>query len=189
LAELPSSIVVLSNEETKRLELNELTAQVGATVHFSDLGSPLDRVYRTAQQLHLHSFLLLRPSSPLIDPELIDGLIDFFIKGHFDYASNILRPTFPQGLDVEIISFKALEAAWTESTLPHERRDVTLFVRRRDERFRLGSFIQHQDSSHLPWNIETQEGRQLIENVVTTLRPRNPRFTIGDVMEHLALQK
>ena len=52
---------------------------------------------------------------PLIDPGIIDNVINLFKQNNVDYASNVHPPTFPDGLDVEVFSFKTLEKAWQEA--------------------------------------------------------------------------
>jgi len=51
---------------------------------------------------------------PLIDPVVVDKVVQRFLDGDCDYASNALRYTYPDGLDTEVFSFGALERAWRE---------------------------------------------------------------------------
>ncbi len=62
------------------------------------------------------TFVRLTGDCPLIDPEVIDAVIDFYLAGDYDYAANAVQPTFPDGLDVEVFRFSVLEEAWKEAT-------------------------------------------------------------------------
>ena len=50
-----------------------------------------------------------------IDPEVIDKAVNLFKKNKFDYVSNTIEPTYPDGLDVEIFNFKSLEKIMEKS--------------------------------------------------------------------------
>jgi glutamate-1-semialdehyde 2,1-aminomutase/spore coat polysaccharide biosynthesis protein SpsF len=65
----------------------------------------------------------------LVDPDVIDRVVERFLKGDCDYVSNTLRYTYPDGLDVEVFSFGALERAWSEARKPSEREHVTPYLR------------------------------------------------------------
>jgi len=66
---------------------------------------------------------------PLIDPKLVDTVIDHYQASQADYVSNINPPTYPDGLDTEVFSFNSLEQAWKSAELLHEREYVTPYIR------------------------------------------------------------
>ena len=80
--------------------------------------------------------------------------MEYFWTGGYDYASNTIEPTFPDGLDAEVMHFRCMEAAWHESDLPSEREHVTPFIYNRPDRFRLGSFKGEEDLSGLRWTVD-----------------------------------
>ena len=68
----------------------------------------LDRFYKAAKKYkEYNNIARVTADCPLIDPEIVDKVIDSFFSNYADYASNVNPPTFPDGLDVEIfkISF------------------------------------------------------------------------------------
>ncbi|MEQ1664696.1 MAG: hypothetical protein ABL927_04900, partial [Bdellovibrionales bacterium] len=65
---------------------------------------------------------------PLLDAVLIDDLIEKFLMAKVDYASNVLVPTLPDGMSVEVFKFSALEKAWNEAKLKSEREHVTPYI-------------------------------------------------------------
>ena len=88
---------------------------------------------------------------PLADWELIDQAIDAFQAGGYDYLTNAEPPTYPDGLDVEVVSEKALLDAAVTAQLPSEREHVTLFIRNHPERFNIGRLTQSMDLSFHRW--------------------------------------
>ena len=78
----------------------------------------LDRFYQAAKATNADSVIRLTGDCPLIDAGLIDKVAHRYTTGDFDYVTNSLRYTYPDGLDVEVFSFKALERAWREAKSP-----------------------------------------------------------------------
>ena len=57
----------------------------------------------------------LTSDCPLIDPHVIDQIVNACKSGEYDYVSNTLEPTFPDGVDVEVFKFSALKKAFDEA--------------------------------------------------------------------------
>ena len=89
----------------------------------------LDRFYRAAQAHSADTIVRITADCPLIDPAVIDRIVERFQQGDCDYVSNTIRYTYPDGLDTEAFSFSALEQAWREARKPAEREHVTPYLR------------------------------------------------------------
>ena len=90
----------------------------------------LDRYYQTAKQAKADVVVRITADCPVIDPELIDDVVNVVIsdQSSVDFAANRLPPpwkrTYPIGLDTEVCTFAALERAWREAKEPHHREHV-----------------------------------------------------------------
>ncbi|HWZ83139.1 MAG TPA: aminotransferase class III-fold pyridoxal phosphate-dependent enzyme [Terriglobales bacterium] len=89
----------------------------------------LDRFRGAAKQQRADVVVRITADCPLIDPGVIDRVVERFRRGDCDYATNALRYTYPDGLDTEVFSMAALEQAWREARLPSEREHVTPYLR------------------------------------------------------------
>jgi glutamate-1-semialdehyde 2,1-aminomutase/spore coat polysaccharide biosynthesis protein SpsF len=89
----------------------------------------LDRFYQAARAFGAGTVVRITADCPLIDAAVIDSVIARFQWGDCDYVSNVLRYTYPDGLDTEVFSFTALERAWREARKPSEREHVTPYLR------------------------------------------------------------
>ena len=72
----------------------------------------LDRYYQCAKKFNLSTIVRVTSDCPLIDPVIIDRIIEKFKDGKYDYVSNFLSHTFPNGTEAEIFTFNILENAW-----------------------------------------------------------------------------
>ncbi|MBF0127562.1 MAG: aminotransferase class III-fold pyridoxal phosphate-dependent enzyme, partial [Magnetococcales bacterium] len=179
------ALLVATSGEPEDDPVEQLCHTVGVACFRGALHDVLDRFYHAALPHQPEHVVRLTGDCPLADPQVIDELIGFHLAGGFDYSSNALEPTFPDGLDVEAMRFSALAAAWSSATLPLEREHVTLHLVHHPERFRHGSFRREPDLSHLRWTVDEAEDFELVTRIYGALYPRKPAFGLGDVLEFL----
>jgi spore coat polysaccharide biosynthesis protein SpsF len=187
-ARLIDDIVVATSDRPEDDPISQLAEAEGARVYRGSLDDVLDRFYRAALPLRPDHVVRLTADCPLADWDVIDRLIEFRAAGGFDYASNALRPTWPDGLDAEVVTFGALETAWREATLPVEREHVMPFITRRPERFRLGSLEADRDLSAMRWTVDEPRDYAFVSQVYGRLYPSNPAFTTQDVLDLLTAE-
>lgn len=149
------------------------------------LDDVLDRFYQAAKKYNPEHIVRLTGDCPLADPEVIDGIIKMHIEGGYDYTSNGIIRTLPDGLDVEIFTYKALKESWHESFLPSHREHVTGFINSKPDRYSLGSYTKNTDLSHLRWTVDEELDFVLVEKIYNELYPENPNFTTSDILELL----
>lgn len=150
----------------------------------------LDRYYRTATHYKADIVVRITADCPLIDPTVVDSVIERFLQNDCDYASNINPPTFPDGLDTEVMSFEALERAWIDAKLPADREHVTLYIRNNPELFRIANVAYRDDISKLRLTLDTQEDYEFLNRLIQKLEMKhiaevNPRFLLMDVLDML----
>jgi spore coat polysaccharide biosynthesis protein SpsF len=179
-------LVVATSTEPSDDAIAALCANVGVACFRGSLDDVLDRFYRAALGTGAKTLARITGDCPLLDPAVLDGVIDTFERGGFDYASNVHPPTFPDGLDVEVMRFPALETAWREAKLPFEREHVTPYLYREGTQFRLGNHANDRDLSKLRWTVDNREDFALVEKIYGALYPRDPRFGMNDILDLLA---
>ena len=89
----------------------------------------LDRYFKAAKKYNADTIIRITADCPLADPKLIQEMLKFFRNHKFDYISNTIYPTYPDGLDVEIFSFKALYKCWKNAKSFYDREHVTSYIR------------------------------------------------------------
>jgi spore coat polysaccharide biosynthesis protein SpsF len=175
-------LVVATSDRPEDECVAELAEAAGVHAYRGSLDDVLDRFYRAAEP-HAPTWVVrVTGDCPLADWEVIDGCIAFALEGGYDYASNALNPTWPDGLDVEAFTFEALRTAWQEADSPLQREHVTPFINRQPDRFRLGSFERAEDLSHLRWTVDEPRDYDFVRAVYDALHPRNPAFATADIL-------
>lgn len=126
----------------------------------------LDRYYQAALKSKADVAIRITGDCPLLDWRVVDEVIKCYGDGSkYDYASNTDPPTYPDGLDVEIFSFKALERAWKEAELQSEREHVTPYIRKHPELFKMSNVKNDTDLSFHRWTLDTKEDLDLISRI------------------------
>lgn len=179
------ALVVATSTDPSDDAIETLCASAGLACFRGSLHDVLDRYYRAALAFKARHVVRLTGDCPVIDPGLIDRVVEFYLAGNFDHAGNGVEPRFPDGLDVEALRFETLEYAWTHASLPSHREHVTLFVHQQPDRFRVGSYRNDIDLSHLRWTVDEPEDFELIERIYAALYPGNPAFTTADILDLL----
>ena len=148
----------------------------------------LGRYYETAVKYEGDVIIRITSDCPVIDPDVVDYLIDFYMKNlkKYDYVTNTLKRTYPRGMDVEIFSFSILKEAYERAKREEEREHVTTFIRNRSTQYRLHNIKHSSDFSHYRLTVDTSEDLELIRRIFESLYVENPEFTMKDILSKMA---
>lgn len=138
-------------------------------------GSPenvLDRYYQCAKKFSIDTIVRITADNPLIDPNVIDLVIDKYVAHNCDLATNTLQRTFPYGTEVEVFSFTSLEQACRQAKKPSEREHVTPFIRDPQNKFNLVNVEYEEDLSYLRYTIDRMEDLSLVKEIVRNIQSR-----------------
>lgn len=128
-AELVDAVIVATTDKASDDPIAEFCQREKIGCFRGSEEDVLDRFYKAARANQADSVVRITADCPLTDAAVIDKVIARFQKGDCDYAANILRYTYPDGLDTEVFSFAVLERAWQEARKPAEREHVTPYLR------------------------------------------------------------
>ena len=128
----------------------------------------LDRFWQCAQRYKAEFIVRVTADDPLKDPEIIQHALALCASApEIDYASNTLQPTYPEGLDIEVVRYSALEKAANEATLPSEREHVLPYIWKNPDRFELRSFSMKPDLSHWRWTVDKPADLEMVRSIFT----------------------
>ncbi len=184
---LIDKLIAATSNRPDDTELAEACEQYGIDCFRGSLNDVLDRFYHASRSLSAETVVRLTGDCPLIDVDVVDRVIDLFQSSPCDYATNTNPPTFPDGLDVEVISMTALETVWHEANLPSEREHVTPYIRKHPDRFRCLNLTHETDLSGMRWTVDEPEDFELVTKLYEALYPDNPDFNMRDVVQYLKL--
>jgi glutamate-1-semialdehyde 2,1-aminomutase len=171
-----SKLIIATTTNSEDDCIAEFASTLGIKCHRGSTDDVLDRFHGSLLGEAAEYVVRLTSDCPLIDPELIDKVIDFAIANTLDYASNVLAPSYPDGQDVEVFTCHAIEQAWAEATLPSDREHVTPYIWRNStfhggSPFRSRNFHENESFGHLRMTVDEPVDYELIQNLVLKLGP------------------
>ncbi|MTB28168.1 MAG: spore coat protein [Actinobacteria bacterium] len=185
LSEKISKVVVATSIDSSDDQLALVLESNGYDVIRGSLADVLDRYVQAIDLYNPQNIVRITADCPLISPKVIDQVITAFEEADVDYLSNTMTPTFPDGLDVEVVKATVLRRVGTLSTDPAEREHVTLGVYRNPQDFSIGNFSNPQDYSKLRWTVDTPEDFAFVSSVYADLYPENHAFEFEDILNYL----
>jgi spore coat polysaccharide biosynthesis protein SpsF len=185
-AKLIGQLVVATSTNSDDDSIERLCAEENLTCFRGHLTDLLDRHYEVAKFYKADAVVKIPSDCPLIDPAVIDKVLKKFIENdRYDFVSNLHPATYPDGNDVEIMSFEALECAWKDATKDYEREHTTPFIWENDDSFGIGNAEWETgldySTSHR-WTIDFPEDYEFIRKVYEELYPQNPAFGLNDIL-------
>ena len=176
-------ILVATSIDERNLPLVAHVRSLGYACEQGSEDDVLDRYVKAAIAHKADVVVRITGDCPVVDPELVDQVIQGFKSANVDYFSNISPPTYPDGLDIEVFTFEALEKASKETNDPFDREHVTPYLRK-PGKYKTESMQHNEDLSAFRWTVDESADFEVIEKVFKHFYPSKD-FTWRDV---LALQ-
>ena len=154
-------------------------------------GSETDVLDRTLQSLKSMAATVgveVFGDGPLIDPEIIDQVVDYYVKNEgYDYVGNDLETTYPPGMEVEVFSTKALSDSSDRLPRSDPRREHgTLFIRQNPDIYKITNLeapVRHHRPD-LELEVDTSEDFQVIARVIEHFSGRAD-FGLEEIIEFM----
>lgn len=176
-------LVVATSDQASDDAIADYAARLDLTVVRGPLEDVLGRFGR-ALDAYPEAATVVRMTAdcPLTDWRVLDAVIERHAAAKADYASNTPQVrTYPHGLDVEVMTARALRTALFEAADPYDREHVTPFLYRNPQRFRLEFLSQTPSLAHLRWTVDHPEDLDFVRHVYGALYAENPDFAMADI--------
>jgi spore coat polysaccharide biosynthesis protein SpsF len=187
-AKYAGKIVIAITKDEIDNPLYKLCKQNNLNVFRGNTLDLLDRHYKAAKENNAEVVIKIPSDCPLIDPEIIDRVILYYINNQekFDFVSNLHPPTYPDGNDIEIMSFKTLENAWINAKRDFEREHTTPYIWENPANFRIGNIVWETGLDYSMthrFTIDYNEDYVFIKRVYDELYQLNNQFCLSDILE------
>jgi len=147
----------------------------------------VSRLYETAKAFKADALVKITGDCPLVDPKLVDKMVKKYQENYqkFDFFTNAFPPSFPDGLDVDILPFVTLRQVNTDAKEPLDREYFTCYILRNPQKFRTYNFKNPVDLSSLRWTVDYLEDLIFVRKVYKALAKKNKIFTTPDILNFL----
>lgn len=184
-SKIANEIIVATTDEPDAYKIVEIADQCRVKSYRGSLNDVLDRFYQAAKVHNPDYIVRVTSDCPLIDASLVDKVIKMTVENNLDYGANILKEEYPDGQDVEVFTFNALEKAWYEAIAPSEREHVTPYIRNNSS-FKEGTFFTSQnyaapdDYSYIRMTVDEPDDMKAVKVLVDELGLNEPWFTYAN---------
>ena len=163
-------IMVATSVDPRNQPLADHVNSLGYRYYRGSESNVLDRYLQAAQSVNADIVVRITGDCPLVDPMLVDEVIRQFKAANVDYFSNTAPPTYPDGLDIEVFTLKALAQAAQETSKPYDHEHVTPYLRESDN-FKRDGMTYIEDLSALRWTVDDPADYDVIAAVFAHFAP------------------
>ncbi len=173
-SKLISKLIIATTINELDDQVVHLAKELGVQVSRGSESDVLDRFYQALKNERPDYVVRLTSDCPLIDPKLIDEVIDYTINNALEYCTNTLVEHFPDGEDVEVFPFKALEEAWQKADKPYMREHVTPYIRENGTYsggtlYRSDNFSAKENYGNVRLTVDEEKDLQVVTELVAEL--------------------
>ena len=174
-------IVLATSVAPENNPLADYVAGLGHTVYRGSENDVLSRYHESAKLAGADIVVRITGDCPLVDPQVVDGVVEAFVNAEVDYASNVYPPTYPDGLDVEVFSFQALDTTAKEAVADADREHVTSYIAETGK-FTTRNVPCSEDHSNYRWTVDELEDMEVVRAVFAHFSPKTD-FSWADVLD------
>ena len=182
-AKLVNKIVVAISDQSS----DDILADYLDSIHKEYIRGSLDNVlsrYVKAEEIYNPSAIIrLTADCPLVMPELIDQYLEIFHKEDFEYLSNTIELSYPDGLDIEIIAPGIFKKLLEFSLSKEEKEHVTLGIYSRKDKFRTYNVSNKTNISQFRWTVDTSDDLAFVKSIYAHFESKEINFTFEDVLK------
>jgi spore coat polysaccharide biosynthesis protein SpsF len=175
-------IILITTTQSEDKQLLNIAKEHDIQYFQGSVDDVLDRHFQCAVIFNADPIIRITSDCPLIDPEVSSKILEYYLQNNYDYVSNTITPTYPDGLDTEIFSFKALSKAHIESNLPSEREHVTTYFTKNPKKFRIKNFPNTVDLSKFRWTVDRTQDLDFVRRIYNYMAPKTI-FSMNDVLD------
>ncbi len=184
------TIVVATTENKTDDIIEELSKKTSVNCFRGSEEDVLDRVLKAAKSAKADVIVELWGDSPLIDPFLIDEIIEYYLENDYDCVGTTLpnfKKTFPLGLSVLIFPTRILDEVDKLTQKPEDRENVSNYIYEHPEKYKIGAMPCPDDLNfpELRFTVDEASDFELVKTVFENLYPTNKDFRASDVIKFL----
>lgn len=180
-------VVIATTTNTEDDTLVELASKLGVKFFRGSEDNVFDRVIQAAILAKADTVVEITGDCPLLDPVLVEQMVEIFRFNSCDYLSNCEFPSFPAGMEIQVVSLDALKKSYEMTNSVLDREHVTLHIRKNPEVFRQMHLIAPLGLRFPELSVTLDESADLevIRAVIENLESSNPLFGCEDIVRFL----
>nr|WP_294572350.1 glycosyltransferase family protein [uncultured Romboutsia sp.] len=178
-------VVIATTDLEQDYEIVKECEKIGVNYFRGSESDVLSRYYHAAKQNNADIVIRITSDCPLIDPNVIDDIVKFYLDNDYDVVTNavsdLTKRTYPRGLDTEVFSFDKLEQAYNEANEDYHKEHVTPYIYENADK--VYYYMNDIDYSKYRWTLDTEEDFELINRLYNLLYKGKHDFYLNDIVK------
>ena len=187
VVKLIDEIVIATSTNSKDDKIVELAKTKKIKFYRGSEQDVMSRVLNASEMVNGNIIVEITGDCPLIDPNIVEQIINIYLKNNVDYVSNTHIRSYPDGMDVQVFSFNTLKKSSLLTDNAKDREHVTLHIRNNPNIF---SSINIIAPTNLFWpelglTLDEKADYEFIKIIIENLYQHNSYFSCDDIIRFL----
>lgn len=182
-------IVVATSDQPEDDVIGELAENIGVKCYRGSLEDVLTRVIEATEYVNGEVIVEITGDCPLIDPAIIDHVVNVYLETNADYVSNVLEATYPAGMDVQVFSLTVLKEISELTSNLEEREHCSWLIYKNPEKtkYKLLNVKGSCDlfDPHLRLMVDYPQDFEFVSKIYENIYPTKRDFDIYDILDLL----
>ena len=184
-----SEVIVSTSTDKSDDILCDYLEKISVKYYRGHLTDVLDRFISLIDIHKISNFVRLTADSPLVSFQLLNQMIVFFFENNFEYLTNTMPPTYPDGFDIEIVSSNSLKKLASQIQDLSLREHVTLGFHKSIDKYRIFNFSNIRDLSHYRFTVDYSEDYEFMLRVFEEIKTREIQIEIDELIQIVETKK
>ena len=159
--------LIIGTTKKDQKKISNISKKYNFIVEVGSERNVLSRFYNIAKKNKLEIVVRVNSDSPLLIDHLIEKYLIQFIKNKkIDYMTNILKPSFPYGLAVEIFKFNVLKKAFLNAKNKQQKEHVTPYIYQNKKKFLIRHILNKKNLSKYRFCIDYPQDLKLLKIII-----------------------
>lgn len=166
------NIILCTSNHQKDNIFEKYAKKANVNIFRGSKNNVLKRYIDCAEKNNVSNIIRITGDCPLVDTNIINSLVSIYNNNNFDYVSNVNPPSYPDGLDVEIIKLSLLKKSLLDDKSTQNQEHVTLNIRKCNNYRKYNMSLNQKDLSKIKWSVDTEIDLNLIKMIVMKFHPK-----------------
>jgi spore coat polysaccharide biosynthesis protein SpsF len=180
---LVDEIVIATTKNSPDDAIEEFCINNNINCYRGSEDNVLSRYYNASIKFKADCIVRICSDSPLIDPLVVDRMIQSFFNNECDYLSNTISQTYPLGMNIEVFSQQALKKSYMNYSEDYESEHVTPYIYMHPEFFDIRQEHLREDYGFLRLTVDEEKDFILVKRIIERLYPLNRSFGLDDIIK------
>ena len=190
LVESKNEIIIATTDNEKNDEIINIAKKLNVKYFRGSQENVIKRVLDASKKYKCNYIVRITSDCPVIDPKIIDLVIENFKNNNCDYLSNSNIRSYPDGMDVEVFKYETLLKSYKYAKTNKDKEFTTLSIRKNSKYFKIINLIAPKELywPSLGLTLDEFDDYKFLRKIILSFKEKTS-FTCMDILNLLKKNK